>query len=135
MSIVKICKNTPDAIVPTYKDGGYLVYSPDDYNLKAKTPFCIPLGFSMSFPSDYLATMTNVAFPSYVGAIDSDYRGIVAVIVCPEKDMEIKKGDAIGKIYVLKIVCPEVTLSSEPVKLKDDKERDDELLSNIKDMY
>jgi len=84
----------------------------------------VPAGFYLSIPEGYeaqirprsgLALKHGITLPNSPGTIDSDFRGLVSVILTNlgKKPYVIKRGDRIAQMVISKTTAAELELSEE----------------------
>ena len=121
---VKIKKLKPDCIIPTYAhlgDAGLDLYSLEDYELKPGEHKRFDLGFSLEFPSGYVAlTRDRGSFGSQgihnlAGVFDCGYRGEYncGLINLSGQNFKIKKGDRIAQLVIFPIAYAELEETDE----------------------
>ena len=83
--------------------------------LKANSRMLVSTGFRLEIPQDYeaqirprsgLALKHGITLMNAIGTIDSDYRGIVGVILfnSSDKDFKISHGDRIAQMIIAPVV-------------------------------
>lgn len=96
---------------------GYDVCSLEDVTVPARGSVTVSTGISLAFPSNVycrVASRSGLAAKKNIevgaGVIDSDYRGIVHVILRNHSDtaINIKGGSAIAQLIFTRIECPEL---------------------------
>ena len=105
-------------IKQTEGSSGYDVVSEIDCMIQPGETCLLPLGFSVEVPRGYEAQIRNrsgqakkgLMIPNGVGTIDSDYRGIVGMLLFNSTRVpyEIHKGDRVGQMVFMKL--PDVTI-------------------------
>lgn len=119
MSILKIQPASQNSILPTFlADKGYILYANEDKEIHPGVSTCIKAGFKMAFPSNYCAIIVSHDICKLLGGlIDSDYRGEVACIASSNIPLSMKRGNPIGRMYVLEISLPKIEdITSTPVE-------------------
>jgi dUTP pyrophosphatase len=116
MSVAKIQKIHPDAVIPSYAhqgDSGMDVYAVEDALIPAHERKLIPLGFKISIPrfteiqvrpKSGLALNHGLTVLNTPGTVDSNYRGEVGVVLfnTSNEDYLVKKGSKVAQI----VLCP-----------------------------
>ena len=98
--------------------------------LKSLERTLVPTGMYIELPQGYeaqirarsgLALKKGLSLPNGIGTIDSDYRGELKIIFVNlgKEDIEIKDGDRIAQMVIMKIERPEI----EEVEILGDTER------------
>lgn len=116
---VKIKKLKPEVIIPTYAhpgDAGLDLYSLEDYELKPGEHKRFDLGFSLEFPSGYVAltrdrgSLGSLAIHNVAGVFDAGYRGEYncGLINLSDKSYRIKKGDRIAQLIIFPVADAEL---------------------------
>ena len=121
MTIVRIQKLHPDAVIPEYKTLGSTgadLVSVQDLDISPSKIGVVNTGLSVSFGKGYeiqirprsgLAISNSVTVVNTPGTIDSDYRGLIKVLLINHGDeiFRVRKGDRIAQM-VLSPVCQAV---------------------------
>jgi dUTP pyrophosphatase len=93
-------------------DAGFDVYSPIDILIIRGNRKQIKLNIAIEVEQDEVAIMSerssqaiNSGLTSIGNIVDSGYRGIISIILTNtgDKDIDIKRGDKIGQIVVVKL--------------------------------
>lgn len=99
----------------TSGSSGFDVFSPFDFKLRPNFTMVVPLNFRVKIPQGYelqirsrsgLAANHGVFVLNSPGTIDSDYRGVVGVILHNTHDqntLQIKRGDRIAQFVLQKV--------------------------------
>ncbi len=123
--ILRVKKVSKHAILPkksTSESAGFDLYSAEGANLDPHCRRLFDTGLAMAIPKGYygrIAPRSGLAIKHGIdvlaGVIDSDYRGVVKVILINfgEEDMEIAKGSRIAQLilekYASDAIIEEVT--------------------------
>ena len=106
-------------------DAGMDLYSTIDYVLKPFERKLVPTGIKIEIPEGYagfvqprsgLAINNGISLVNTPGLIDSGYRGEIKAILInfdPVENFEIKKGDKICQLVIMKIENAEIVLKDE----------------------
>lgn len=111
---IKIIKFNENVKLPTrahYDDAGLDCYAMEDFTIKHllnENPITtINLGFGLEIPNGYMGTIrprssfNNKGIITYIGTIDSGYRGEIKVnFTSLNGDFHIKKGDRICQLVI-----------------------------------
>ena len=130
---VKIVKDSPDAILPTYAhptDAGADVYSVEDVEIKPGETKLVSTGIKIAIPAGYeiqlrprsgLSLKTGLRVANAPATIDADYRGVVKVIMnnVGTNVEKIAKGDRIAQM----LIAPTPMINWEEVKTLDETQR------------
>ena len=112
----------------TEGSAGYDLYSCNNYEIKSRSQILVDTGVKMKIPQGYyarIAPRSGLSWKKFTdvgaGVIDSDYRGIIKVILRNFSDdtLSIFKGDKIAQIIITKISTPKLIV----VEILDDTER------------
>ena len=118
-------KNIPSPKFAHKSDAGIDLYSTIDYVLKPFERILVPTGIKIEIPEGYagfvqprsgLAINHGISLLNTPGLIDSGYRGEIKAIVInfdPLKNFEIKKGDKICQLVIMKIENPDIIFEDE----------------------
>lgn len=111
-------KLSESAVVPknAYNgDAGYDLHATEDVTLKPFQRALIPTGLAIQIPDGYagfvlprsgLALKQGLSLVNAPGLIDSNYRGelkAIAINLDPQNDIEVKKGDRIAQLVIMKV--------------------------------
>lgn len=111
-------KLSQSAVVPknAYNgDAGYDLHATEDVTLKPFQRALIPTGLAIQIPDGYagfvlprsgLALKQGLSLVNAPGLIDSNYRGelkAIAINLDPQNDIEVKKGDRIAQLVIMKV--------------------------------
>jgi len=106
-------------------DAGLDLYSTIDYLLKPFERKLVPTGIKIEIPEGYagfvqprsgLAIRYGISLVNTPGLIDSGYRGEIQAILInfdPSKAFEIKRGDKICQLVIIKIENTEIIFKDE----------------------
>jgi dUTP pyrophosphatase len=106
-------------------DAGLDLYSTIDYVLKPFERKLIPTGIKVEIPAGYagfvqpksgLAINHGISLVNTPGLIDSGYRGEIKAILInfdPAENFEIKKGDKICQLVIMKIENAEIVFKED----------------------
>lgn len=133
MLTIKIQKLHPDAVIPEYKtlgSSGADLVSVEELDILPGKVGVVSLGFSVSFPPTYeiqirprsgLAANHGVTVANAPGTIDSDYRGVVKVILINHGSevFKVSKGDRVAQM----VLCSVPTAHFEESETLDPTER------------
>jgi len=123
---IKILDNSVP--VPEYAhkgDAGLDLYSTIDYVLKPFERKLIPTGIKIAIPEGFagfvqprsgLAINHGISLVNTPGLIDSGYRGEIKAIIInldPEKSFEIKKGDKVCQLVILRTEKADLVFKEE----------------------
>ena len=118
-------KNIPSPKFAHKSDAGIDLYSTIDYVLKPFERKLVPTGIKIEIPEGYagfvqprsgLAINHGISLVNTPGLIDSGYRGEIKAILInfdPAKNFEIKKGDKICQLVIMKIENPDIIFEDE----------------------
>ncbi len=118
-------KNIPSPKFAHKSDAGIDLYSTIGYVLKPFERILVPTGIKIEIPEGYagfvqprsgLAINHGISLLNTPGLIDSGYRGEIKAIVInfdPLKNFEIKKGDKICQLVIMKIENPDIIFEDE----------------------
>jgi len=117
MSVLRVAKESENAIIPTFDSNGhYTLYALEDSLLMGNVSFPIRTGIKMAIPNNYCAMIvSNGTIKCLGGLIDSDYRGELKVIAIGPTDRTIKRGESIAKMFVLEIESPELEVCDSSI--------------------
>lgn len=123
MSIIRVKKLHPNAILPTYgsaEAAGADLYAclDEPMTVAPGATAWVPVGFAMEVPKGCaglvyarsgLACKKGLAPANKVGVIDSDYRGPVTVVLYNHGDQPqiISHGDRIAQMVITPVLTPE----------------------------
>jgi len=117
--------NVPSPKFAHKSDAGIDLYSTIDYVLKPFERKLVPTGIKIEIPEGYagfvqprsgLAINHGISLVNTPGLIDSGYRGEIKAILInfdPEKNFEIKKGDKICQLVIMKIENADILFDDE----------------------
>lgn len=108
----------PDAVIPKYAtegSSGLDLCAIEDMVLQPKVTTFVPTGIKVSLPEGYEAQIRSrsgfssknkVILSNGIGSVDRDFRGEIKVLMynLQDKEVEIKKGQAIAQL----VICPVV---------------------------
>lgn len=117
---IKIKKVVEDAIIPKYQtsgSAGFDFHTVEDVTVFPKETKLVSTGLSFEIPEGYelqvrprsgMSLKTKIRISNAPGTIDSDYRGVVSIIVDNISShgslpYEIKKGDRIAQGVICKV--------------------------------
>lgn len=120
--VIKFKIEDPSAKVPSYQTkgaAGFDFYAIEDCQIKPKETKIIPTGLSAEVPDGYelqircrssIAAKTKIRVANGVGTVDSDYRGLIGVILDNTGDevFNISKGDRIAQGVVARSLQPKI---------------------------
>lgn len=118
---IKLIKFREDLILPIrahYNDAGIDCFAQEDFTLCSNEGVLVPLGFGLSVPDGYMATirprssMNIKGIITQIGTIDSGYRGeIKAYFISTTKNKyAFKRGDKICQIVIEPVILAEPVL-------------------------
>jgi dUTP pyrophosphatase len=100
--------------IPTRKnptDAGLDLYSKRDIFLRKGEPVSIPTGVKIELPPNTFGLIkpkSRHSFTIGAGVIDEGYRGEIIVMIIPNGNSYIKKGDPIAQLVVIPILYPKI---------------------------
>jgi dUTP pyrophosphatase len=118
-------KNIPSPKFAHAGDAGLDLYSTIDYVLKPFERKLVPTGIKIELPEGYagfvqprsgLAINHGISLVNTPGLIDSGYRGEIKAILInfdPIENFEIKRGDKICQLVIMKIEYAEIVFKDE----------------------
>jgi len=118
-------KNIPFPKFAHKGDAGLDLYSTIDYVLKPFERKLVPTGIKIEIPEGYagfvqprsgLAVNNGISLVNTPGLIDSGYRGEIKAILInfdPVVDFEIKRGDKICQLVIMKIENADIIFKDE----------------------
>jgi len=118
--ILKVKKNHPDAIVPSYAhhgDAGMDMRTPEEVTVAPGEVSKIKTGIALEIPDGHVALCwdkssigMNHSIKTIGGVIDASYRGevVVGVINLGKEPYTFKKGEKLAQILIQKVERPEV---------------------------
>lgn len=118
-------KNVPLPKFAHKSDAGMDLYSTIDYVLKPFERKLVPTGIKIEIPEGYagfvqprsgLAINNGISLVNTPGLIDSGYRGEIKAILInfdPVENFEIKKGDKICQLVIMKIENADIIFKDE----------------------
>ncbi len=120
--ILKIKREDKSVPLPRYQtpgSAGMDLHSSEDLVIKPEEYKMVDTGLRMQIPSGYegqirprsgLAAKNGISVLNTPGTADSDYRGVIKVIIINhgKKDFEIKKGDRIAQMIINKVELPQI---------------------------
>ena len=113
---IKVYKVNHDAKLPTVKyprDAGMDFYALKSYIVLPNTYMIINTGVAVRIPRGYVGLLKPKGGSKWLvgsGVIDENYQGeiLFKIFNVGRQEIQIKKGDAVGQMIILKNVSPEI---------------------------